>query len=233
MADAGPTTEAAANSGRFSDQLREGAEPFWTAATTHRFTRQLAEGSLPDSVFARYLIQDYHYVDCLAQAVGFAVGLAPDMTARRPLAGFLSVLTNAENDFFLRSFKALGVAEETWRATPPSPVTQAISDAIVGGARVTAGGGQYPEAMTVLLCSEWVYQAWAAPVADARPEQPHYREWIELHATPEFVAFVDWLRAETDRACAGLGAARREKLVALFKRVTELEAAFFEAGFEG
>lgn len=217
---------------RFTDRLRDSAEPFWTEATTHRFTRQLADGSLPDEVFIRYLIQDYHYVDCLAQAVGFAVALAPDMATRRPLAGFLSVLTNAENDFFLKSFERLGVPEATWRNTPPSPVTHAISEAIVGGASGYAGSGQYPEAMTVLLCSEWVYQAWAEPVADAQPPQPQYREWIALHATEEFVGFVEWLRAETDRACEGLDEARQVALVALFRKVTELEAAFFEEAFE-
>lgn len=224
-------TKSEAPNTRFTDRLRDSTEPFWTQATTHRFTRQLADGTLPDKVFVRYLIQDYHYVDCLAQAVGFAVALAPDMATRRPLAGFLSVLTNAENDFFLSSFERLGVDEATWRNTPPTPVTRAISEAIVGGASGYAGGGLYPEAMTVLLCSEWVYQAWAEPVADAQPPQPQYREWIELHATDDFIGFVEWLRAETDRACEGLDGERQESLVALFRKVTELEAAFFEDAF--
>ncbi len=50
---------------RFSDWLRARAAPAWAQAVGHRFTRELADDTLPDEVFARYLIQDYVFIDTL------------------------------------------------------------------------------------------------------------------------------------------------------------------------
>ena len=44
---------------RFTEWLREQAEPTWREAARHRFTRELAGATLSDAVMRRYLIQDY------------------------------------------------------------------------------------------------------------------------------------------------------------------------------
>ena len=64
---------------RFSDWLRARAEPAWGRAVGHRFTRELAQDSLPDGVYARYLIQDYVFIDTLARLLGHGVASAPEM----------------------------------------------------------------------------------------------------------------------------------------------------------
>ncbi len=51
------------------------------------------------------------------------------------LAGFLAALTSEENDYFLRSFEALGVAEATWSAAEPDPVIARFGEVMLGAAR--------------------------------------------------------------------------------------------------
>ena len=222
------TGRASGASMRFTAWLRERAEPHWTRATTHRFTRELADDTLDESVFARYLIQDYAFIDALASLVGFAVGHAPEMTQQSRLTGFLSVLTGGENSYFLRSFEALGVSEAGWKGAGRAPVTSRFADLLAETVRT----GGYAEIMAVLAPIQWVYLAWASDEADKRPSRFYYAEWITLHTDPGFRDFVDWMRAELDRIGPALAGDRQARLVELFGRVCELEIAFFDAAYQ-
>ncbi len=212
---------------RFSDWLRARAEPAWAQAVGHRFTRALADDTLPDAVYARYLVQDYVFIDTLARLLGHGVACAPEMAAMSRLAGFLAALTSAENDYFLRAFEALGVAEATWRAAEPDPVIARFGEVMLGAAR----DGNYPEILAVLLPAEWIYLSWAMADKDAAPERFYLAEWIALHTLPEFQAFVNWLRDEIDRRGPKLAPERQERLAALFTEIAELEVAFFDAAY--
>ena len=212
---------------RFSDWLRVRAEPAWAQAVGHRFTRELAANTLPDSVYARYLVQDYAFIDTLARLLGHGVAHAPEMAAMSRLAGFLAALTSAENDYFLRSFEALGVAEATWSAAEPDPVIARFGEVMLDAAR----GGGYPEILAVLLPAEWIYLSWAMANEDAAPERFYLAEWIALHTLPEFEAFVNWLREEIDRHGPTLAPERQERLAALFTEIAELEVAFFDGAY--
>jgi len=98
---------------RFTDWLRARSEPDWTDAVEHRFVHELADGTVDDAVFRRYLVQDYAFVWTLTGVFGYAVGQAPTMDAKASLTGFLGTLTDEENDYFERSFDALGVSPLT------------------------------------------------------------------------------------------------------------------------
>jgi thiaminase/transcriptional activator TenA len=211
---------------RFSDWLRARAAPAWAQAVGHRFTRELAADTLPDGVYARYLVQDYVFIDTLARLLGQGVACAPEMAAMSRLAGFLAALTSAENDYFLRAFEALGVAEATWSAAEPDPVIARFGEVMLGAAREG-----YPEILAVLLPAEWIYLSWAMAHKDAAPERFYLAEWIALHTLPEFEAFVNWLREETDRHGPQLPPARQERLAELFTEIAELEVAFFDAAY--
>jgi thiaminase/transcriptional activator TenA len=208
---------------RFTDWLRERSAPDWTAATEHRFNRELADGTMDDAVFRRYLVQDYAFVGTLVGTVGHAVGQAPTMAAKRQLTGFLGTLTDEENDYFERSFDALDGDPEA----APDEVTRAFVDLLERAGRE----GGYAETLAVLVPAEWVYETWATGVDDPRPERFYLDEWIDLHATPAFVDFVAWLRAELDREGAAAASRRRRRVDDLFRRTVELERAFFEAPY--
>ena len=212
----------------FSEWLRDGAEPFWTAATSHRFTRELAADSLPDAVYRHYLIQDYLFLDLLMRIVGYAIAKAPSLDARVTLSRFLAAVTGEENTYFLRSFEALGIDQATLQSTPPSGLTAAFEETMLGAAR----NGDYADVLSVLLPVEWIYLDWAQAVADQEPERFYLREWIELHSVPAFADFVGWLRAEMDREAAGLPPQRQERLAGNVRRIAELEVAFFDAAYE-
>lgn len=213
---------------RFTEWARARAEPSWSRATEHRFTEELRDDTLADEVFRRYLVQDYAFLETLVGAFGHAVGTAPTMAAKSRLADFLGVLTADENDYFERSFDALGVDEETYTDPESTPTTRAFEDLLV---RAGSDGG-YAETLAVLVPAEWIYLTWATPAPEQRPDRFYLAEWVDLHANEEFESFVGWLRSELDREGSAASARRQARLERLFRRTVELEVAFFDAAYD-
>lgn len=54
----------------FTERLRQAAEPGWTAAVTHRFVTELYRGAVPPEVMARYLVQNYRFLDAFLSLLG-------------------------------------------------------------------------------------------------------------------------------------------------------------------
>jgi thiaminase/transcriptional activator TenA len=216
---------------RFTDWLRERAEPAWTNAVAHRFTRELGSGALAESVYADYLVQDYAVIDALVSTVGYAVAQAPDAEARRPLVGFLDTLTDEENDYFERSFDALGVDDARVQETEPSATTAAFVDLL---ARAAHEGG-YAETLAALVPAEWVYAEWArreSSASETGADLPfYYADWIALHANAAFEEFVAWLRGQLDAHGPSVAAARQTEIERVFCRTVDLEVKFFDAAY--
>ena len=212
----------AAETDRFTDWLRERSEPAWTEVADHRFVRELGADTISDGVFERYLVQDYAFVDTLVGVFGYAVGQAPTMAAKSRLVDFLGTLTSDENDYFERSFDALGVPDDRQNPTLDA-TTMAFDDHLVRGAHE----GGYAETLAVLLPAEWTYRTWARGI-DESQSRFYLREWVELHDNPAFEGFVDWLRDELDQYGPTLSPRRQRHVARLFERTVELEVAFFD-----
>lgn len=214
---------------RFTDWLRARSGPAWDAATDHRFVRELHADTLDESVFRRYLLQDYAFVETLVGVFGHAVGDAPTMPAKSRLIDFLATLTDDENDYFLRSFEALDVPESEYSDPEPTDTTAAFRDLLLRASRE----GGYAETLAVLVPAEWVYLDWATAGEGDRPDRFYLDEWIDLHAVPAFQSFVGWLRAELDREGAAASERRQARLADLFCRTVDLEVTFFDAAYGG
>ena len=221
---------AHATDARFTDWLAARAEPSWSAATGHAFTRAIGDGTMPPAAYTRYLIEDYTFITDLASTLGYLVAKAPSMQAKSRLAGFLALLTSEENDYFLRSFEALGVAPEIYATAAQGPVTRAFSDLLLSA----SGKGSYAEGLACLLCAEWCYLTWGLREAKKpRPVAFYLAEWIDLHAVAGFETFVAWIRDEMDRIGSALEPDEQEEAARLFARMSALEVAFFETAWTG
>ncbi|KAJ9469688.1 Aminopyrimidine aminohydrolase [Diplonema papillatum] len=214
---------------RFTDWLVQEAGDAWVTATEHAFTKALTDGQMSRKVYAEYLMEDYSFVFDLVSVLGYLVAKAPTMRAKRRLSAFLAAVTSEENDYFIRSFEELGVPEAQYNARGQGTVTKAFSELLLG----TAKADGYAEGLTLLLCAEWVYMTWGVrEAACKRPPEFFYNEWIDLHANEHFVAFVEWLREEADAQSASLTEAQKKRQAGLFRKMCELETAFFEAAWQ-
>jgi thiaminase (transcriptional activator TenA) len=184
---------------RFTEWLRQKAEPAWSEAAEHRFTRELADGILADAVMRRYLVQDYSFLDSFIRLVASAIVKAPSLADRIPLGRFLGAVSGEENTYFHRAFDALSVPEVDRTRPALRPITRAFHDVMADA--IVADG--YEETLAPLVVFEWLYNEWATAVADRQPETFLHREWITIHANQQFDAFVAWLRGQLDRNVPG------------------------------
>jgi len=209
-----------------SEQLRGYAAADWDQAVNHAFTAALGNDSLTDEVYARYLVQDYAFIDTLVNLVARTLSNAPSMPPKTVLAGFLAALTSDENTYFLRSFEALGLGEADYLHPQLHPVSQAIIDTL------KAAEGSYEDAIICLCVAEWSYLSWSQlQAAKPRGSRFYLQEWIDIHVLPEFEKFVVWLRAQVD-SFADRDEERLEQLAELFQRMCVLEHQFFSASLD-
>ncbi|WP_258935294.1 hypothetical protein [Nesterenkonia pannonica] len=57
----------------------------------------------------------------------------------------------------------------------------------------------YAAVLAVLTVAEWLYGDWARRAGTSRPEHFVHAEWIDLHSSPAFYEWVEFLRSELDR----------------------------------
>ncbi len=212
----------------FSEQLRACSEPDWRAATEHRFVTELANDRISDDAYARYLVLDYAFLDILVAHVGQAVTTAPSMTEKRRYSSFLGVLSGDEDDYFRRSFGAMGIENSVWRKPSEHAVVTGFKDVMLGQKSETS----YANVLAALLPVEWVYLTWAKSVANHTPARFYLKEWIDLHTDPGFEAFVNWMRSEMDNLGPTLSANEQQCAHDIFNRAVSLEVAFFDAAYE-
>lgn len=210
---------------RFTDELREASEPFWSEATGHRFVRELFSGEIADAAMARYLVQDHRFLEDFLALLGAALARADSFQARLVLGRFIGMVSGEENTYFLRSFEALGVSAEDRAAVPDTAPTAGFKSIM----REAADSGSYAVMLSVLTVAEWLYLDWAMKAPQPLPPRFIHAEWVTLHDNPGFRDFVAFLRAELDRTGASDAARCRD----IFTRAVRLEKVFFDAAFEG
>ncbi|MBI4233118.1 MAG: thiaminase II [Chloroflexi bacterium] len=210
-----------------SQELREKHQALWERMVTHPFVQELGQDTLPLERFQRYLLQDYVFLAALVKAVAMAVAKAPDMDTARTLAAFLHGLLQGEETLFRETFRQWGVSMREYLKAEPTPTTRAYSDFVL---RV-AHEGDFAALLTLLVVSEWTYLDWATRLVQAGkvPSTDAYRKWVEIHSTPGFRTFVEWLRGRLDSLAQG----PRPDLEEVFRTALHYEYRFWEAAYRG
>lgn len=213
---------------RFSDWLRQQAGVAWSAAVNHRFTREFSRGRLEETVFKRYLINEYSFVEASATVTGYAIAYAPSIEAKAHLAAAVYALTTEQREYFTRAFSALGIPGG--HRTPHSldMSVMAFRDMVIR----TAAHGGYEDILATMLAAEWLYLTWSTRTWKRRPPpQPYYREWVKIHVSPAFQAHVAWMRAELDTVGPDLPLSRQVEIAHVFRRTLEMEVFFHDAAY--
>jgi thiaminase len=76
----------------FFERLKTAASAEWRAYTEHPFTNGLADGSLAESAFRHYLVQDYLFLIEFARAYALSVYKTPKLADIREAAAGLSAI---------------------------------------------------------------------------------------------------------------------------------------------
>lgn len=211
----------------FSMQLREANQAAWDAMIGHRFVTDIKADRLPEAVFRRYLAFEHRFVETAIVIFGYALVKAPGIAEQRPILRILHALGHDQLDYFSRTFATLGMAESEWRDVRLPPAAAGLRDGMIG----FAAHGGYEDVLVGMLAAEWMYWSWCTEAAASPSRQPQLRDWVDLHAAPDFAAQAQWLMAEVDRLCPQLPPYRHQRCFEIFGRALELEIAFHDAPY--
>lgn len=156
-------------------------DSLWSAATQHRFLAAVREGTVTDSAFDSWLVQDALFVADLLVFQARLLARAPRQAQHTLVAGCAALV--AELDWF----DGQAATRRIDPKQPPLPTTLAYRELLN---RLDAE--PYEGAITALWVIERVYLlAWTTAASDTSP----FVEFVEHWTTPEFAAYVDALGA--------------------------------------
>jgi thiaminase/transcriptional activator TenA len=88
--------------------------------------------------------------------------------------------------------------------------------------------GSFATIITAMFAAEWMYATWCNRAATHPITDPDIREWVDLHAHPDFAAQARWMKDAID-TYADPG--EREALSATYHAVIEEEIVFHDAPY--
>lgn len=210
---------------KFTDELRQYAAPIWEADLKHPFVRGIADGSLPTEKFKFYLIQDYLFLLDYSRVFAHGVIKAPDEKTMALFAQLLNETLNTEMDLHRGYCEKFGITPADMEAAPMAPTTHAYTRHILNVSQI----GTLADVIAGVLPCQWGYAEIGTNLAEqgGSPE-PLYQEWIDMYASPEFLALGEWLRNLLNEITLDSSPAEKERLQHHFHLSSRYEYLFWE-----
>ncbi len=210
---------------KFTDELRQYAAPIWEADLKHPFVRGMADGTLPTEKFKFYLIQDYLFLLDYSRVFAYGTIKAHDEATMALFAKLLNETLNTEMDLHRGYCEKFGISPAEMETAPVAPTTHAYTRHILHIAQV----GTLADVIAGVLPCQWGYAEIGTTLAEqgGSPE-PLYQEWIDMYASPEFLALGEWLRNLLNDITTESSSAEKERLQKNFLLSSRYEYLFWE-----
>lgn len=208
--------------------LKSACADEWTAYTTHPFVEGLAKGTLPETAFRHYLIQDYLFLIHFARAYALAAYKAETLDDIRQATEGLKAIVDEETALHVSFCEGWGVSEAEMVATPEHPATLAYTRFVL---ETGLRGDLLDLHVALAPCMVGYAEIGKRLATDPQTvmEGNPYRPWIDMYAADAFqtvagaeVAYLDALYKR--RAGPGRDAA----LIDIFRTATRLEIEFWQ-----
>ncbi len=210
---------------KFTDELRQSASPIWEADLKHPFVRGMADGTLPTEKFKFYLIQDYLFLLDYSRVFAYGTIKAHDEATMALFAKLLDETLNTEMDLHRGYCEKFGISLAEMEAAPMAPTTHAYTRHMLHVAQI----GTLADVIAGVLPCQWGYAEIGTTLAEqgGSPE-PLYQEWIDMYASPEFLALGEWLRNLLNEITTESSSAEKERLHKNFLLSSRYEYLFWE-----
>jgi thiaminase (transcriptional activator TenA) len=209
-----------------ASRLREANASLFQASLDHPFVTGIGDGTLPREVFARWIVQDWLYLQGYLEALEAASRLAMDDTTRAFWRELARLTREVELDLHRGLARRFGLSIEALDEAAPF---EATTDYLT---TLEQACTSYPTLVATLTpCA--VGYAEIARALDARGTctEPDYAAWIATYTDPAFQDTVRGFAAELDR-CGALYEALPD-IEQAYTRAARCELAFWEGLWRG
>ena len=234
--------------GHFIDYLlsHPRIQPAWHRYTHHPFTTALAAGTLPLSIFKKYLVQDYLYLTHFARTYALA-GYKSTNISQITASAEIVLHIKKEMEMHLQYCKEFGMSKQEIEATEESQACTAYSRYVLDVGMKGDVLGLYVALAPCLIGYGVVAEKLKAAAGgdekldgrkgedrdggEVKKEGNRYWKWVENYTADDYTqAVVKGKQVIEDEIIrqGGIGTGRAEELVEIFRRATEMEIAFWD-----
>jgi len=190
------------------------------------FNRELAGGTLSETRFQFYMIQDALYLEQYSRALAMASEKAPDDDATQFFAQAAEQALVVERALHGGFFEKFGIDPRDAAGAEPSPSCFGYTNFLIA----TGFQGGYEELVAAVLPCFWIYWEVGNHIAaTAGPDNP-YRAWIDTYADASFGEAVATAIAISDRAAVAAPACR-DTMMRAFRRAAQFEWMFWDSAY--
>ncbi|PRO66381.1 thiaminase II [Alkalicoccus urumqiensis] len=214
---------------RFSEELRQEAEPVFEAIFHHPFVKGIGEGDLPKEALLHYVRQDFEYLTTFCRIYGLAVSKCTDrqdMTFFQEQIGFI---LNDEVHPHHNFCEVAGVRYEELQKAPLAPTAHHYTRHMMEAAQGSLG-----ETLTALAPCPWTYWEIGCRLAEeVNPDKTHpFYDWIMFYAADEVDSITTTFRSMIDRCAEQAGAEEKKRMKSHFLLSAQMEYAFWEMAYK-
>ena len=207
-----------------SDRAWRAAAPWFDAILAHPFVSSLRVGTLPEAAFARYLVDDAHYLTRYARVLAQLAGRSEAVSDVELFATSAAGAVAAERMLHTQWLTVRGLDPDGPGVPAPTPTCRAYT----GFLSETAATAPYDVAVAAVLPCFRVYAEVGRRLAAETGEGHPYAAWIATYADPEFDAAVR--RAEE---CLDRAARDDDAVLEAYVTSTRFEWMFWDAAWRG
>lgn len=210
------------------DRLKAAASTEWTRYVAHDFVARMSDGTLPQTAFRTYLVQDYLFLIQFARAYALAVYKGRSLADMRAAKLGLSAILDVEMDLHVRLCGRWGLSPAAIEAAPEQAATIAYTRFVLDcGAAGDLLDLHVALAPCVIGYAE-IGRRLAPDGVAALGDHP-YRDWIGEYAGEAYQEIAAAARRHLDELAARAMTERRfGELAALFAKASLLEADFWQ-----
>ncbi|MDA0230575.1 MAG: TenA family protein [Proteobacteria bacterium] len=210
--------------------LREANADAWRNFTAHPFVKALADGSLPETAFRHYLIQDFLFLRHFARAYGLAAYKAESLEEIRAASQGLQAILNVEIGLHEAYCADWGVDSATLESALEDSATLAYTRYVLERGMA---GDLLDLYVALAPCVIGYGEIGARLIADnsTRMKGNRFAAWIEMYGGKDYQTISADAVHLLDRVGKARGADLRiTALSRTFGEATRLEAAFWQMG---
>jgi thiaminase/transcriptional activator TenA len=211
-------------------RLVAAAGPAWTAYTRHEFVLALAHGTLPQTAFRRYLVQDYLFLLQFARAWGLAVYKSDTLPEMRRAQRLVAATLDVEIGLHIEYCRGWGLSEADLIGEPEALETVAYTRFVLDRGQA---GDRLDLEVALAPCVVGYAEIAAERLADPATKRDGnpYREWLDMYAGDEYQSLAREAAVALDEQFAARGGEGRfPALAANFTAASRLEAGFWQMG---
>ncbi len=214
---------------RFSQMLREEADPIFEAIFNHPFVTGIAKGELKREQLTHYVKQDFQYLSAFARIYGLALSKCRDRKDIEMFYQQIGFVLNAETHPHNNFCRIANVRYEDLQKYQLLPTAHHYIDHML----TVAHGGTLGEILAVLLPCPWTY--WEIGLKlneEIKPDESHpFYDWITFYADERIGDVTKQFCTRLDGWAQTAGHEEKNRMKSHFIISCQLEYAFWDMAY--